>query len=79
VSLHGGWEWYLPKKSTEFEPHGNYYHIRSAMQLIADGKIIVNPEMYELRDPRDCGKVYREIAIPRMKPTSMMLDWRNFK
>ncbi len=79
VSLHGGWEWYLPKKSTEFEPHGNYYHIQTAMQLIADGKIIVNPSMYELRDPKDCNRVYSEISIPRMKPTSMMLDWRNFK
>lgn len=78
VSLHGGWEWYLPKKPTEFEPHSNYYHIGTAMQLIASGKMIVAPEMYELRDVKDCNAVYSEIAIPRMKPTSMMLDWRGF-
>jgi NADPH:quinone reductase-like Zn-dependent oxidoreductase len=77
ISLHGGWEWYLPKKGTEFQPHSNYYHIGTVMKLIADGKVAVVPGMYELRDPRECGKVYGEIAIPRMKPTSMMLDWRD--
>jgi threonine dehydrogenase-like Zn-dependent dehydrogenase len=77
VSIHGGWEWYLPKKSTEFEVHSSYYHVRTAMELIAQGKIRVVPEMYELRDPRDCNGVYTDIAKPRMAPTSMILDWRN--
>jgi threonine dehydrogenase-like Zn-dependent dehydrogenase len=76
VSLHGGWEWYLPKKSGDFEIHGSYYHVRTAMQLIAGGKMKVIPEMYELRDPRDCDRVYKDITIPRMRPTSMILDWR---
>jgi threonine dehydrogenase-like Zn-dependent dehydrogenase len=77
VSIHGGWEWYLPKKATEFEPHSSYYHIRTAMQLIAEGKMKVVPAMYELRDPRECRQVYEDIAKPRMAPTGMILDWRN--
>jgi threonine dehydrogenase-like Zn-dependent dehydrogenase len=77
VSLHGGWEWYLPKKSTEFEPHSSYYHVRTSMRLIAEGKMKVVPAMYELRDPRECHRVYTDIAEPRMAPTSMILDWRN--
>lgn len=76
VSLHGGWEWFLPKTPGEFDPHSSVFHVQNAMQLIADGKMVVQPEMYELRDPRDCDKVYSEIAMPRMRPTSMMLDWR---
>lgn len=79
VSIHGGWEWFLPKKSTEFEPHSNYYHISTAMKLIAENKVIVVPQMYELRDPRDCDQVYRDITIPKMCPVSMMFDWSRLK
>jgi threonine dehydrogenase-like Zn-dependent dehydrogenase len=78
VSLHGGWEWFLPKKSTETEPHSSYFHIRMAMDFIAEGKIAVVPEMYELHDPRDCDIVYKEIAHPSRCFTTMMFDWRKF-
>jgi threonine dehydrogenase-like Zn-dependent dehydrogenase len=76
VSLHGGWEWYLPKKPRDFEIHSSYYHVRTAMELIAEEKMRIVPEMYELRDPRDCPGVYKDIAKPRMAPTAMILDWR---
>lgn len=78
ISLHGGWEWSIPRRSDDFHLHSSYEHIRSAMQLIADGKINIPEIMYELRDPRDCNAVYTEITVPRMRPTSMILDWRNF-
>jgi len=48
------------------------------MELIAAGKIKIPDAMYELRDAHDCDAVYHEICIPRMRPTSMILDWRNF-
>jgi threonine dehydrogenase-like Zn-dependent dehydrogenase len=76
ISLHGGWEWYLPKKPTDFEPHCSCYHIHSAMTLIAEGRIKVIPEMYELRDPQDCHNVYRDIAGQRVTPVGIILDWR---
>jgi NADPH:quinone reductase-like Zn-dependent oxidoreductase len=79
VSLHGGWEWYLPKKPTDFEAHCSYNHIRSAMELIAEDKMKVVPEMYELRDPGDCQGVYRDIAGQRMAPAAMILDWRKLE
>ncbi|MDR1445121.1 MAG: hypothetical protein LBI94_09615 [Treponema sp.] len=75
VSLHGGWEWYLPKKPTDFEPHCSYSHIRSAMELIAEDRIKVVPEMYELRTPEDCRGVYQDIA-GQHPPASIILDWR---
>ena len=77
VSLHGGWEWYLPKKPAGFEPHCSHAHIRAAMDFIAEGKITIVPEMYESCDPRDCGRVYQEIAHPSRPWTTMMFDWRN--
>jgi threonine dehydrogenase-like Zn-dependent dehydrogenase len=76
VSLHGGWEWYLPKKPAEFEIHSSYTHNRAAMELIAGGKIKVIPEMYESCNPRDCHEVYREIACPSKNWLAMMFDWR---
>lgn len=78
ISIHGGWEWSIPLKSDELHSHSSFSHIRSAMEFIAEGKVHVPEEMYELRNPEDCGRVYHDITIPRMAPTSMMLDWRNF-
>jgi threonine dehydrogenase-like Zn-dependent dehydrogenase len=77
VSLHGGWEWYLPKKGTDFEKHSSYYHVQSAMELIKTGKIKVIPEMYRLKNPRDADSVYKEIAFGKTQnPTAFMFDWR---
>ncbi|MDD4849380.1 MAG: zinc-binding dehydrogenase [Gemmiger sp.] len=79
ISIHGGWEWSLPLKNDDFHVHTSFGHIRTAMELIAAGKITVPEVMYELRDPAQCNKVYTEITVPRMSPTSMILDWRTFR
>lgn len=79
ISIHGGWEWSLPLKNDDFHVHTSFGHIRTAMELIAQGKVIVPEIMYELRDPARCNDVYTEITVPRMRPTSMILDWRQFK
>ena len=78
ISIHGGWEWSIPRKPGDFAPHSSNGHIRTAMELIAQGKMNVIEDMYELRNPRDCNEVYNEISIPRMKPTCIILDWREF-
>ena len=39
VSIQGGWEWSIPLKSDEFHAHSSFEHIRTAMQLIADGRL----------------------------------------
>lgn len=78
LSLHGGWEWSIPRKEDDFHTHSNDSHIRMAMECIAEQKVRIIEEMYELRNPRDCGTIYQEIMIPRMKPTSIILDWRKF-
>lgn len=75
LSVHGGWEWSIPRKNDEFHTHSSASHILSAMQMIADGRITIPDTMYELRDPRICDEVYREITAPRMNPTSMIFDW----
>ncbi len=78
ISIHGGWEWSIPRKSGDFAPHSSNGHILAAMQLLAQGRMNVTEEMYELRNPKDCNAVYSEISIPRMSPTCMILDWRTF-
>lgn len=78
VSIQGGWEWSVPLKSDAFHAHSSFSHICTAMQMIADGRITIPKAMYELRDPRDCNAVYVDITVPKMRPTSMILDWRGF-
>ena len=76
ISIHGGWEWSIPRKNDDFHSHSSYSHIRSAMELIAQGKIRIPECMYQLCNPADCHKVYTSIAGQKMNPTSMILDWR---
>ena len=77
LHIHGGWEWQIPRKDDDFHSHSSYSHIRTGMELIAEGKIRIPEIWYELRDPRACDQVYGEIAVPRMRPTTMIFDWRN--
>lgn len=79
ISMHGGWEWSIARKSNDFAHHSSYSHISMAMELIASGKITIPKAMYELRDPRECNAVYTEISVPKMRPTSMMFDWRSLE
>lgn len=79
LSVHGGWEWSIPRKDDEFHSHSSFSHIASAMEMIAEGKIRIPDSMYELRSPWDCDKVYQEITAPRMNPTSVIFDWRHFR
>ncbi|MDO5399638.1 MAG: zinc-binding dehydrogenase [Eubacteriales bacterium] len=79
LSVHGGWEWSIPRKNDEFHSHSSFSHIASAMEMIAQGKIKIPDSMYELRDPRDCGSIYQEITAPRMSPTSIIFDWSRFR
>jgi threonine dehydrogenase-like Zn-dependent dehydrogenase len=77
VSLHGGWEWFLPEKPNEFNPHSNFYHIESVMKLIKDKKLVIPASMYEIRKPEDCQNVYADIAAKGYKGISMILDWQS--
>lgn len=78
ISIHGGWEWSIPRKDDDTHVHSSYGHIRTAMQLIADGKITVPKRLYELRDPRECDAVYHELSGSQDGVASVILDWRRF-
>ncbi|MCD7737487.1 MAG: hypothetical protein LUH58_00355 [Lachnospiraceae bacterium] len=79
LHVHGGWEWSIPRKNDEFHSHSSFSHIQTAMEMIAEGKIVIPDIWYELRSPWECADVYREIAMPRMRPTTMIFDWGQFK
>ncbi len=79
IKVQSGFEWSISRKGDEFHPHSNYSHIRMAMELIADGRVKIVEDMYELHDPRDCTQVYQEILGSGMKTTSILFDWRNFQ
>ena len=79
ISIHGGWEWSIPRKDDDFHVHSSYGHIRTAMEMIADGTITIPDTMYDLRSPAECGRVYTELAEGPMGAVSIMLDWRQFR
>lgn len=77
ISLHGGWEWSLPRQNDGVHIHSSYGHIQTAMELIAAGRIIVPRCMYEFRDPADCQAVYTELSSGTGGAVSVILDWRH--
>lgn len=79
ISVHSGFEWSIPRKEDEFHSHSHVSHIRMAMEMIADGRIKIINDMYELRKPEECAQVYQEILTPQMKPTGILFDWRDFE
>lgn len=78
LTLQGGWEWSIPRQNDDFHSHSNASHILTAMEMISNGQINIPESMYEFRSPAESAAVYQEIIQPRLKPTSVIFDWKNF-
>lgn len=76
VHVHSGWEWSLPRHASEFLPNSNYGSFRRAMEWIADGFIKVDG-IYQVESPRDCDRVYGQIATGKLQKTCAIFDWRS--
>lgn len=75
VTLHSGWEWSLPRHSTEFQPDSHQRSIEKSLEWLADGRLRTQG-CYRLFAPADCGEVYRQIAEKTLPTTAAMFDWR---
>jgi len=75
VHVRSGWEWSLPKHTSEFLPYSNYASFRKSMEWIREGYLKVDG-IYQLESPQDCNRVYGEIAAGKLEKTCAIFDWR---
>jgi len=74
IQVNSGFEWSLPRQSSEFNPNSNHGSIRKAMEWIRDGLIQVDG-IYDIYAPSACGEVYAGIADGTLKKTCVIFDW----
>ncbi|WP_239618380.1 zinc-binding dehydrogenase [Cohnella mopanensis] len=74
VQVNSGWEWSLPRHSSEFHPNSNHGSIRKAMEWIRDGLLQVE-NIYDIYAPSACGEVYAGIADSTLTKPCVIFDW----
>ncbi|MBB3128432.1 threonine dehydrogenase-like Zn-dependent dehydrogenase [Paenibacillus rhizosphaerae] len=79
LHVHSGWEWNLPRKSGPFLPDSHDHSLNKSLQWIAEGKLQVDG-IALVRDPADCGEVYREIGdnVLQNEASCVLFDWRSY-
>lgn len=75
ITLTSGWEWSIPRHSTEFISGSNYGNFAVGMEWIRSGDIKVNG-IYELVTPEECDRVYQAIVNKTASRTCTIFDWR---
>ncbi|GGA37089.1 zinc-dependent alcohol dehydrogenase [Paenibacillus physcomitrellae] len=75
ITLTSGWEWSIPRHSTEFMPGSNYGNFAIGMEWIRNGDIKVDG-IYELASPEECDRVYQAIVNKTAPKTCAIFDWR---
>lgn len=75
IHVHSGWEWSLPHHAADFLPDSTYRSFEKSMEWIRDGFIAVDG-IYQMESPRDCDRVYGDIATGKLGKTCALFDWR---
>lgn len=75
ITLTSGWEWSIPRHSSEFLPGSNYGNFAVGMEWIRSGDIKVDG-IYELASPELCDQVYQAIVNKTAAKTCTIFDWR---
>lgn len=76
ITLTSGWEWSIPRHSTEFAPGSNYGNFAVGMEWIRSGDLKVKG-IYELANPEQCDAAYQAIVQKTMAKTCTIFDWRH--
>lgn len=76
ITLTSGWEWSIPRHSSEFLPGSNYGNFAVGMEWIRNGDLKVNG-IYELVDPERCDEAYQAIVNKTAPRTCTIFDWRS--
>lgn len=74
VHLRSGWEWEVPRDTTDFR-HGSIRgNTEAAMRWLGSGRLR-SAGIVQRADPRDCQRVYADLAAQRGDALTAVFDW----
>ncbi|MCK9861665.1 zinc-binding alcohol dehydrogenase [Paenibacillus sp. ATY16] len=76
ITMTSGWEWSIPRHSSEFMPGSNYGNFAVGMEWIKNGALKVDG-IYELVDPARCDDAYQSLVNKTYTKTCTIFDWRS--
>ncbi|TVR50467.1 MAG: dehydrogenase [Puniceicoccaceae bacterium] len=74
VVLRSGWEWELPRHSTDASPHSIHSGFETALRWLASGSIKMDG-LITLADPANAQQTYQDILHRRAKGLFTVFDW----
>jgi threonine dehydrogenase-like Zn-dependent dehydrogenase len=74
VVLRTGWEWELPRQSSEFTPHSIASGLKTAVKWLKEDRFSVEG-LIELVDPNNPQPVYQDLLQRRLKALFNVFDW----
>jgi threonine dehydrogenase-like Zn-dependent dehydrogenase len=72
--VRSGWEWEVPRHTTDFLSGSIQANIEAALKWLLDGKVRVSG-LYSNYDPRDCQKAYQSLLNAQEKGLAIVFDW----
>lgn len=76
VLLRSGWEWQLPRYTSDFNPHSIFNGFHLALRWLAEGRIPTKG-LITLQPPKDAQNVYQDLLHGRGKGLFQVFDWRS--
>lgn len=72
--VRSGWEWEVPRTSTDFRTGSINENLGAALQWLHDRRVQVAGN-YAIYDPRDCQEAYQALLNAREKSLAIVFDW----
>jgi threonine dehydrogenase-like Zn-dependent dehydrogenase len=78
IHLRSGWEWELPKFSSEFRPHSTYSSLELGLKWLAEGLLRTDSQIHKV-SPLQVQETYINIANRKYNELFIMFDWSQIR
>jgi len=74
VVMRSGWEWEVPRQSTDFRTNSLFGNYATALRWLAEGHICVDG-LYTKVAPREAQRAYQDLLHRRGPQLTFVFDW----
>lgn len=75
IRLKGAHEWKDANEKDRFVKHSIVRNTEIIFRMMAEGRLVYKPLLTHLVNPRECEKVYRELAVNKEDYLGVVFDW----
>ena len=75
MSVHSGWEWFMPHESNDFIFDSRMNNLSKIKEWIRTDKLKLDA-VYDIFDATDCKQAYQGVAEHSLEKISVVFDWR---